>query len=338
MKHLLLITAFAFTPVMSQAQTSGEVIEGIVRDHILSGFVQLEQKTAAFSQTASSDCTPTSAALRDGYADAFDAWVLVSHLRFGPTEVGDRGFALAFWPDSRGTTPRSLGALITDQDAVVDSSDSYGHVSIAARGFYAMELLLYDAALSDGANPQYLCSLIQAVAGDMATTTAAIAHDWREDYAARLIAPSSGGTYRGEEEVLQELFKALGTGLQFTSEVRLGRPLGTFDRPRPNRAEVWRAGRSARHVVLSLTALRDLSLRLSAADPAIAAHLAEGFDLALARMESLDDPIFAGVEQPQGRLRLEVVQQAVNGVRAEVRDALGPHLGVAAGFNALDGD
>ena len=33
----------------------------------------------------------------------------VEHLRFGPLEEDNPGFAIAFWPDTKGATPRTLG-------------------------------------------------------------------------------------------------------------------------------------------------------------------------------------------------------------------------------------
>lgn len=338
MKQLLLGAVLALTPVLSQAESSKEIITGIVSNHILSGFDHLVTKTAEFAQAAQSNCDPTSKVLRQGYASAFDAWLSVSHLRFGPTEVGDRAFALAFWPDSRGATPRALASLISDQDPVAKGTESYGQVSIAARGFYAMEFLLYDPALSSTADPEYLCKLVQTIAADMAENSDAIAQDWKSGYATSMLEPTAEGPYRSDEEVLQELFKALTTGLQFTSETRLGRPLGTYDRPRPTRAEAWRAGRSARNVALSLNALQDLALRLSVNDAALSAEISDRFDAVLQRLDDLDDPTFAGVVDPQSRLKIEVLQQLVDAVRATVRDTLGPTLGVAAGFNSLDGD
>jgi predicted lipoprotein len=101
---------------------------------------------------------------------------------------------------------------------------------------------------------------------DIENATAKIHADWKNHYAARLTSPSDTGPYRSHHEAVQELFKALSTGLQFTSDTRLGRPLGTFDRPRPRRAEVWRSGRSSRHVKISLSALHDLAVRLAPAD------------------------------------------------------------------------
>ncbi|MEJ6404813.1 imelysin family protein [Yoonia sp. 2307UL14-13] len=306
--------------------------QDIVDGHILPRFAALAETGAALSDAATADCAATSAPLRDAYNTAFDAWIAVSHLRFGPAEVDDRAFAMAFWPDSRGSTPKALGALIRAADPIAESAEAYADVSVAARGFYAMEFLLYDEPISTAGDDAYRCQLTQTVADDIAQVTAAIYADWEADYTANLTGPSD--LYRTETEALQEMFKALSTGLQFTSESRLGRPLGTFDAPKPRRAEAWRSGRSARNVELSLVSLRDLAERLSEGD----ATLLAAFDVALTRLETLDDPIFAGVAEPQNRFKVEVIQQAVNDIRDIAAQDLGPKLGVAAGFNSLDGD
>lgn len=336
MKRLLSTAAFALIPMASHAQDANAVITNIVTEHIVSGFDQLAVQTSKFAKIARSDCDPQSGLLRDGYSSAFDAWLAVSHLRFGPTETNNRAFALAFWPDSRGATPRALATLIADQDPIAKDSDRFAQVSIAARGFYAMEYLLFDVTLN--VNPEYTCTLVQTISTDMASNSTAIAQSWRNDYAQHLLDPTPEGKYRSEEEVLQELFKALTAGLQFTSETRLGRPLGTFDRPRPTRAEAWRSERSARNVALSLAALQDLAGRLSANDAALSAAFSTHFEKALKRLKELDDPVFAGVATPQTRLKIEVAQQVIDVIRAVARDELGPTLGVAAGFNSLDGD
>ncbi|MEQ6203440.1 imelysin family protein [Sulfitobacter sp. HNIBRBA2951] len=336
MRHLFLSAAVALVPAFAEAEAPQQVIANVVSGHILAGFDTLAAETEALALTAQTNCDTASQDLRSSFASAFDAWLSVSHLRFGPSEAGDRAFALAFWPDTRGATPRALAALIADRDPVAEDAASYAQVSIAARGFYAMEFLVFDEGLS--ADAAYLCTLVQSVTGDMAATSAAIAQDWNTDYADRLLNPSATGTYRSDTEVLQELFKALSTGLQFTSETRLGRPLGTFDRPRPRRAEAWRAGRSARNTALSLEALAELAAHLSAPDPVLRDKITARFDKALGQLSDLDDPVFAGVAHPQSRLKLEFVQQSVDAIRAVVRDELGPTLGVAAGFNSLDGD
>jgi predicted lipoprotein len=330
MKKVILACAVTLLPVTVMAQN--EVAAGIVRDHILPRFERLAERSETLADAARQDCTARSVPLRDAYNDAFDAWVTASHLRFGPTEVDDRAFALAFWPDSRGATPKVLNKLIADQDPVATSATDFSDVSIAARGFYAMEFLLYDETLAATGDAGYRCSLIQTITADTAVVTSAISQEWTRDYASAVLNPSADGVYRSEDEVLQEFFKALSSGLQFTSETRLGRPLGTFDKPRPTRSEAWRSGRSARHVSLSLRALQELATALAHGD------LNVSFDRVRQQVEDLNDPIFAGVAAPQGRLKVEVVQQSVEMIREMVLRRLGPKLGVAAGFNALDGD
>jgi predicted lipoprotein len=317
---------------------AASTIQDIVDAHILPRFETLAAQTQLLSDVAVLECDPSSDALRSAYGDAFDAWVSASHLRFGPTEIDDRAFALAFWPDSRGATPRALNTLLTEQDPIVSSAEAYADVSIAARGFYAMEYLLYDDTLMSAGAPSYHCQLIQTISADMAETASRILEDWQSDYAAKLLTPSPTGTYRSETEALQEVFKSLSTGLQFTAEARLGRPLGTFERPRPTRAEARRSARSATHVMLSLKALQDLAARLAGDDADMSATLDASFERAKSRLAGLDDPTFEGVLDPQTRFKIEVMQQSVESIRTIVRDALGPTLGVAAGFNALDGD
>ncbi|GAA4216571.1 hypothetical protein GGQ68_002895 [Sagittula marina] len=305
----------------------------VVRDVVLPGFETLAERSHALDAAAAQDCAPDSVALRDAWAEAFDAWVRVSHLRFGPTEVDDRAFALAFWPDSRGVTPRTLAGLIADEDPVVTNPEAFQEVSIAARGFYALEFLLYDPAYADGSD--YTCQLVQAVARDTSDIADAILADW-QDFVVEFT--DEGSRYQTREEALQELFKAVTAGLQFTSDTRIGRPMGSFDRPRPARAEARRSERSLRHVRLSLEGTEALALALAAEAPEVAKNIQDAYADAFAEVEAQDSPTFANVDTPMGRFKVEVLQGAVDSVRTVIGLELGPELGVVEGFNALDGD
>jgi uncharacterized protein len=334
MRRILLAATVACAPFTATANPS---ITGIIDDHILPRFEALALTSQALSQAAMQNCDPTSDDLRTAYGAAFDAWVSASHLRFGPTEVDDRAFALAFWPDSRGATPRALATLIADEDPIGLDAVGYSEVSIAARGFYALEFLIYDDDLMNAGNSAYHCTLVQTVTADIAATSLAIHNDW-QTHKDVLLSPGPDATYRSDEEVLQEMLRALTAGLQFTQDSRLGRPLGTFDRPRPTRAEARRSGRSALHVVLSLMSLQDLASHLAVSDATLSDTLDRQFEDALGKLAALNDPIFAGVADPQSRLRVEVISQSIKTIRTTVGTELGPTLGVAAGFNSLDGD
>lgn len=335
MKRILIAALFACAPLAVSANPS---IPDIIEGHILPRFESLASTSQALAQAAAQDCDPTSEDLRGAYGAAFDAWILTSHLRFGPTEVDDRAFALAFWPDSRGATPRVLAGLLAEEDPIAFDPETYADVSIAARGFYALEFLLFDETLMQSGDADYHCALVRTVSADIAATAGAIYDDWRDAHVDVLLSPGPDATYRNDQEVLQEMLRALTAGLQFTQDSRLGRPLGTFDRPRPTRAEARRSGRSAAHVTLSLVALQDLASRLSVSDSDVAEKLNHQFETALTKLERLNDPVFAGVANPQSRIKVEVISQAVGTIRTTVQAELGPLLGVAAGFNALDGD
>jgi predicted lipoprotein len=321
--------------VMIAAPALGEQpnTRAVVETHILPGYEALAQDASKLAAAATETCSPENPNLIDAYHDAFDAWVRVSHLRFGPSEQDDRAFALAFWPDPRGSTPKALAALIRAEDAAVSDSEAFATVSIAARGFYALEFLLFDPQFAPADATGYQCRLIQAVTTDIAITSAAIHTGWVDGYA-DLMAEAENETYRTPTEAARQLFTAISTGLEFTSQTRLGRPMGTFDRPRPNRAEVRRSERSLRHVVLSLKATRELAALISNQSDA----LDQAFQNAIRRAEDLGDPVFAGVASPQGRFKVEVLQQNIETIRTILAEDVGPSLGIAAGFNALDGD
>lgn len=336
MRTLTLVTALLL-PLGAQAQDRAPILMDVTETHILPRFAQLAGTTESLATTAQIECTPDSNNLRAAYGAAFDSWISASHLRFGPTETDDRAFAMAFWPDTKGFTPKALSRLIGAEDYAVDSPESYAETSIAGRGFLALERMLYDPAMAEQGSAEYRCALIRAITTDIDQNAEAMNADW-QTYAPNLTQPDGNSPYRSGDEAMQELFRALTTGLEFTADTRLGRPLGTFERPRPNRAEARRSERSLRHVELSLIALRDLAARLSFDHPEIAADLDAAFSRAIDRARSLDDPALAGVATPQGRIRIEALQQSINDIREITSTELGPTLGISAGFNSLDGD
>ncbi|MCB4456438.1 imelysin family protein [Leisingera sp. McT4-56] len=331
MRALALNLALAAAPA-----AASELSSSITDQLILPAIAELAADATALADTAKADCNPQSDALRAAYGEAFDAWIAASHFRFGPTETDSRAFALAFWPDSRGKTPKALANLIRSEDDGITDPAAFASYSIAARGFYALEYLLYDPELAAAGSADYRCALTRAISTDIAATAEAISQGWADSYAAEMRAPKN--RYRSEAEITQELLKALTTGLQVLDDMRLGRPLGTYEKPRPNRAEARRSRRSLHHVLLSLNAMEPLALALAQGDAALKADLARGFKTVRSRAEALDDPVFAGVADPAARIRIEALRQQVKDLRALASERLGPALGAAAGFNSLDGD
>ncbi|MDE0969717.1 MAG: imelysin family protein [Octadecabacter sp.] len=315
-----LAIAFILAPVFVAADSR---VREVLDDHILPRFAALSVATSALADAQNCD-------IMDKWNTAAAAWIAVSHLRFGPSEAENRAFALAFWPDPRGSTPKSLVDLLADDDPVIVDA------SVAGRGFYAMEFLLFDLAFSE-ANGR--CDLVAALARDAHTTVQEIEKDWQNRYA-ELMRNTGNDTYRNDTEALQELYKSLTSGLDFTASMRLGRPLGTFDRPRPLRAEMRRSAQSLNNIAVSLRSLEELAFILSADEPdaAIGIKFNEAMSAwnSVELLEGSDD--LSVVTVHTSRLKVETLQQRIFDIRVFLSENLGPELGVIEGFNSLDGD
>ncbi|QPM90201.1 imelysin family protein [Pseudooceanicola algae] len=332
MRHLFYAALGAGLTLLAPMARAGT--ETAIRDHVLPGAARFTEASTALSNAAAADCAAPG--LHAPWNAAFDAWLGISHLRFGPLETDGRVNAIAFWPDTRGFTPRQLTGLIGDEDPSVQAPEEFAHVSVAARGLFALEAMLYDPTFAYETG-SYSCALVQRLSADLARMAEGIEADWQDRQAPLMESAGEpwNNFYLSADEALQVFYTSLLSGLEFTADQRLGRPLGTFDRPRPLRAEARRSGRSLQNVELSLIALRDLARHLT--DQPIPLTEA-AFDTALTEAEDLDDPVFAGVDDPTGRLKIEILQQRIQSLRQTIEGEIGEALGLTEGFNSADGD
>lgn len=335
MRCLLLSLPLA---AMSFAALGGGVaradVRAAIRDQILPGYAALTDASHKLAEQGAQDCTV--AAMQPEWNAAFDAWLDVAYLRLGPVEEEGRALAFAFWPDPKAIGRRQLQALkaTADRDHITPEAMSEG--SIATRGFFGMYHLLYGEMAQDDA---FSCALRQAQAEDLAQMAMATEIGWQNGFADQLLNPGAQGKtrYLDEAEARQALYTQLISGLEFNKDQRLGRPLGSFDRPRPERAEMIEAGRSAENLDRSLHSLERFAQALAQGMgpiPNTTAAFARAHEL----VADLEDPVFAGVASPGERLRVEILQQQIALTVEAVDQELGPLLGVSAGFNAADGD
>lgn len=308
-------------------------VDEALNDHILQGYAGFAEATEDLAQAAGDDCRAE--VLAPAFHAAFDAWMPVADIRLAPSETG--ALSIAFWPDARGFTPRTLGRFIAEEDPVAGDVEGYAEVSIAARGLFALEMLIFDPEFSSYAPESYTCRLVATIAADLDRQADAVAGVWKETFADTLRTAGEAGnaTYLTEQEAVRAIYTQILSSLEFTADQRLGAPMGTFDRPRPARAEARRSGRSLRNAVLAAEAAHDLATALADWD------LSET-NAALARVHEaaarIEDPSFQEVTDPQARLRVEVLQQAVRSLSAAIQSEIGARLGIAPGFNSQDGD
>ena len=328
------LSPLALTLCLLALPARADVAEAVA-DHILPGHDRFAAATVALVDAVGKTCARD--AIQPAFHAAFDAWMGVQHIRIGPVEEEGRGLAIAFWPDPKGLGLKAQKALLAGDPAKL-APTAFAEQSVAARGLTGLERLIFTNELETEDLGRDTCPLIRATAHDLARIAAEMRAGWQGEFAAVLQSAGAPGNTRflSQTEARQALFTQLVTGLEHLRDHRLGRPMGTFDRPTPERAEARASGRSLQNVILSLQGMRGLSQSLAA--PEAAPETLAAFDRAEALARDLHDPVFAGVATPQGRLRVEVVQQAVDQVRLAALAEIGPALGVGLGFNSLDGD
>lgn len=330
MKKTLVTLTAALILGMQGAVACADVTQA-VNDRILPDLDAFRDATAALSDKAAQTCDPQE--LRPLWHSAFDTWLPVSFLHLGPGEEQGRNLAIAFWPDPKGIGPRQQRQLLASKDPSISDPAVFAERSVALRGLFALERLLYPAEPASG---DYRCELIRATARDLARMAAGIDQGWRDGFAQTMLTAGQPGnpTYLTPDEAAQALFTQLMAGLEFTADQRLGRPLGTFDRPRPERAEARASGRSQRNIELSLMSLLAYAEALAGPLPQTRADITRALDAARA----LDDPDLAGIAQPQGYIRAEALRGLIDGARDTAGVEAGGALGVRIGFNSADGD
>ena len=326
-----LISATLLSACLAAPALAG--VDEALSDHIPPGYAGFAEATKDLVQATRDDCRAE--ALTPAFHAAFDAWMPVADIRLGPSETG--ALSIAFWPDARGFTPRTLGRLIAEEDPIARDVDGYAEVSIAARGLFALEMLLFDPDFSRYAEGSYTCRLVGTIAADLDRQADALATAWEARFSDTLRTAGEPGntTYLTEQEAVRAIYTQILSSLEFTADQRLGAPMGAFDRPRPARAEARRSGRSLRNAVLAAEAAHDLATALADWDLPETDAALDRVREAAARIE---DPSFQDVTDPQARLRVEVLQQAVRSLSAAIQTEIGAQLGIAPGFNSQDGD
>ncbi len=142
--------------------------------------------------------------------------------------------------------------------------------------------------------------------------------------------------YLDADEARSAIYTQIVTGLTVTTDSRLARPIGTFDRPRPTRAEGWRTSRplanalaSARAAFAMAELLADQPLSQSAAAMAAVDEAAD----------SITDPTFQTIAaDPSAWLEADILRQRITALRLAIESELTALSGISAGFNAADGD
>lgn len=305
-----------------------------VLDHQFGAF---RDAATALHTTAQAHCagTATKAELSAAYKNAYLTWAPLDSYQFGPVEQLSAALTVNFWPDKKNFVGRGLNALLELPQDSLSNPATIAAGSAATQGLPAIERLL------TGDLP--ICPASEGISGYLAQTAQALyagwfdAGGWAE---LTLTAGPDNPVYLSEEEFTKALFTALDFGLTRLLDARIGRPLGTYGRPFPKRAEAWRSGLSNDLIGAQIEGVAQMLERGFAEDipEADRARVLDVLGQARDRLDKIGAPMDQAVADPLTRIRVEGLYSKVMSARTELEQRVGPALGVQTGFSAADGD
>ena len=320
-------------------------MQDMLDKHLLPTYKNLAEQSGELSMAANSYCAnPSSTGLENlqgEYKNAFLAWQSAQHVRFGPVLAFSRDRRFEFWPDKRGTIRKQLYELVNDPGLHAKNFD-ITHKSVAVQGFSALEQLLYLKSDKDEVH----CFLITTITNNLHTMANDLVTEWATDstpYVDLFLHPGQDNyIYRSESELGGELINTLFTQLEFMVTRKLDLPLGSsMEKARGKLSEGWRSHSALAAISANLNACHEF-YRYSFA-PQLEANPLDGkiesaFKQAQATLEEIDIPLSQAVSDTEKRLLVVRLKQELSQLKKLVASDVADTLGIALGFNSLDGD
>lgn len=274
-------------------------------------------------------------AFKDQFRATWLAWAPLDSYQFGPIENQGAALTVNFWPDKKNFVGRALRDLLKKTPEEQARGATVGGLSVGAQGLPAIEMLVYTDA------PE--CPAIIGISGNLHAIAASLYDGWFGEYGWAELARTAGPenpVYLNDSEFTKVVYTALDFGLTRIADTRLGRPLGTYERPNPTQAEAWRSGLTNDIIDAQLKGIEEVIRDGFAGDitETNRAWIYKVFDQTEGRAESIGALISEAVQDPMARIRVEGLQSKVVYLKGEMAQEIGPNLGVETGFSAADGD
>lgn len=317
----------------------------MLEKHLLPSYQELAEHTNELSIAANRYCSTEKGvdleAMQRATKHAFLAWQAAQHIRFGPVLAFSRDRRFEFWPDKRGTVRKQLHDLINDPAIHADDFD-IAQKSVAVQGFSALEQLLFSDSVKDKSH----CLVIIKITNNLQAMANGVLAEWQTSstpFVNLFLNPGEDNyIYRSESALAGELINTLYTQLEVMVTRKLDRPLGSsIEKARGKRAEGWRSQSALVAMSANLKACHEF-YRYSFAPQLEANPLHEeiesAFMVSQATLEEIDMPLSQAVSNAEQRVLVERLKQELSQVKKLVASDLADTLGIALGFNSLDGD
>ncbi|MGB5832543.1 MAG: imelysin family protein [Thiohalocapsa sp.] len=348
--HLVAITAALLLPAIAGGVRADWTTAhlALLDEHVIPRYEALAETTAGLAADADRFCNAPDAKglerVRRDYHQVMDAWQAVAHISFGPVELFMRRERFELWPDKHGTGARQLRALLVAQDREMLAQEAFPRGSVAVQGLPALERLLFESDIDPASfgstdGPGYRCALGQAIAANLKHMAEETLDAWTSP------TSNASSAFGSSDEVAALFLRDLRTTVQKIADLKLRRPMGKDPtRAKPERAESWRSQRSLQNIRINLQAARNLYatcfapvVASEAKTPELDRRIRAAFDEAIDGT-ALDEPLQDLIADPARRTSLEQLLASVQTLEQMIASELPGALGLAIGFNALDGD
>ncbi|MDE9451281.1 imelysin family protein [Aliiroseovarius sp. Z3] len=342
MKNLATLMVACLLPtVVFSADTPPAIDHVAVSDRVLvvleHQFDAFKDETATLFDTAIAYCDGTAdrSLIEDAFADSWRAWAPLDAYQFGPIETQAAALTVNFFPDKKNFVGRAVSDLLKRPESDQADPSVIAASSAGTQGLPAIEQLLFD--------DKQTCPALVGVSGNLARIGAELYEGWfAADGWADLVrnAGPENPVYLSHQEFTRQIFTALDFSILRLREHRIGRPLGTYERSFPKRAEAWRSGITNDIMVAQIDGLIEV-VEKGFADSIPDITSAEITQIARdiqTRIRSIGAPLSQALDDPLTRIRVEAVQTNLDYLQIRLDNEVGNALGVKAGFSAGDGD
>lgn len=341
MKKFLTIIACVMPGLGLASDTNGAVDHKAISQRNLavleSQFAAFRNDTEQLAQASRAYCDNT--APREDVIDAFKAswlsWAPLDAYQFGPTETHAAALTVNFFPDKKNFVGRALRSLLKRPAEEQANPAVIAQSSAASQGLPAIERLLFENLQT--------CPALVGISGNLARIGLDLYKGWfAKDGWAELVqtAGPDNPVYLSDREFTRQIYTALSFSILRLKDHRIGRPLGSYQRSFPKRAEAWRAGLTNDILHAQLQGIADIvALGFAEAVPEDAqARINEAITDTQTRISRIGAPLSEAMDDPAKRVRAEGIQAKLGDLQTRLDQHVGPALAVQAGFSAGDGD
>lgn len=357
MKTMISGLVAVFVAVPSMAADLNKPLQGVVTDYIRPATAAFATSAGKLPGAVSGVCSDPSEAnvlaFQAAYSDTIRGFSRIQFLRFGPLLEDDRLSRLAFQPDPRGLAQRQIRKIYAVGDKSVLSAETLRNKSVAVQSLTAFDLIAFDKDTNivlgaAGENRDFTCGYAEAIALNVAEIADSVAKDWADpDGYSQLLL--SGGPenerYRSSTEALESVFNSLATGITIAKDQSILPALGkSKDKAKPRRFPFSRSGNSVTYLAGELGGVHDalvsmdLKAHMSPDDQWTIDTLGFEFNNADNYLAPLEPPLRKTFGDGTNYNQVAALVIVLNSIHDLMTQGVAGSLGLAGGFNALDGD